>query len=294
MDVAIRDAMVSAAAGDRDFFEVLREIGAAAVEIEVGFDYFRPQLRQGGGAEHSLVYDAHVGSLRRWLDDQGVRPSALLVNTDFSGPQADAHVRWAVRVVEIARQLGAPVVRIDPLTRDKAVSADEARDNFIRRVARVLEETAGSGVDLGVENHGPFANDPAFLDAVFDAVPDPRLGMTLDTGNFYWFGYPLSELYRLLERYAPRAKHTHVKNINYPADLAESRRPVGLEYARYCCALDEGNIDLRRVVRILRSAGYDRDLCVENESLGKVPPDQKVDVLRRDVRAARRAIENSL
>ena len=35
----------------------------------------------------------------------------------------------------------------------------------------------------------------------------------MDTGNFYWRGYPLSEVYGILEVLAPFAKHTHLKGI---------------------------------------------------------------------------------
>jgi sugar phosphate isomerase/epimerase len=183
------------------------------------------------------------------------------------------------------------VVRIDPLARDKSLGAGEVLVPFNRHVYTVLQRTRGVPVDLGVENHGPFANDPHFLDHVFAAAKDdPRLGLTLDTGNFYWFGHPLAEVYRLIERYGPRVKHTHVKNINYPGDLAQRTRSIGQDYGKYCCALDEGNLDLKRVVGILRTCGYDRDLCIENESLGKHPPEAKLAVLRRDVRAAREAI----
>jgi sugar phosphate isomerase/epimerase len=72
--------------------------------------------------------------------------------------------------------------------------------------------------------------------------------------------------------------------------MATVRREVGAGYKEYCCALDEGNIDLARVVRILRAAGYDRDLCIENESLFKHPQETRSDVLRRDVSAERAAM----
>lgn len=291
MDVAIRDAMVTATGTEpARFFEPLRAIGVSAVEVQVDPDYTTPHVRRSDGLPYRLDDAAGVASFRARLDAEGVRPAALLVNTDFSGPHADAHVEWAARVVRIARDLACPVVRVDPLARDKSVGPEQARANFIRRTRALLGGTADTGVDLGVENHGFHANDPTFLDAVFAELPDARLGLTLDTGNFYWFGFPLSELYALLERYAPRAKHTHVKNINYPRELAESRRPIGQDYGKYCCALDEGNIDLRQVVGILRKAGYDRSLCVENEALGKVPPGERVEVLRRDARAVRAAM----
>jgi sugar phosphate isomerase/epimerase len=291
MDVAIRDAMVTAAVAEPGrFFDTLRAIGVSAVELQVEPDFTTPHARRADGTPFRLADAAGVAGFRDRLGAEGVRPAALLVNTDFSGPDADDHVKWAARVVHLARELGCPVVRIDPLARDKSVTADQALANFIRRTRLLLDRTANTGVDLGVENHGFHANDPAFLDALFAALPDSRLGLTLDIGNFYWFGFALSELYALLERYAPRAKHTHAKNINYPKGLAETRRPVGQDYGKYCCALDEGNIDLRRVVGILRDAGYDRSLCIENEALGKAPAGERVEVLRRDVQAVRAAM----
>ena len=57
-----------------------------------------------------------------------------------------------------------------------------------------VERTSRRKVDLAIENHGAQGNDPAFLDGVFQKVRSPRLGMTLDVGNFYWSGKPLSEV----------------------------------------------------------------------------------------------------
>lgn len=213
-----------------------------------------------------------------------------MIATDLSGPRHEAHTAWATRVVQAAAELGVPVVRIDPLTSDRTLPADVVRERFTRRVAQVLEQTRGIPVDLGMENHGPIANDPAFIDGVFASISDPRLGLTLDTGNFYWFGFPVDELYGLIDRYAPRARHTHMKSINYPAELSRQRRPIGIDYGRYCCSLDEGNLDLRRIVNSLRRAGYARDLCIENESLAKHPPQMRVDLLRRDAIALRDAM----
>jgi sugar phosphate isomerase/epimerase len=294
MDVAIRDAML-AEVDARRVFENLRELGVAAVEIEVRQDYSTPSIRRDDGRPHSVKDAAVIAELKQRLSDPGVRVSALLVSTDFASPDASSHVDWAVRAVHAAAELGAPVVRIDPLTRNTSLGMGEVLVAFNRHVYDLLKRTRGVPVDLGVENHGPVANDPRFLDHVFAAAKDdPRLGLTLDTGNFYWFGHPLAEVYRLIQRYAPRARHTHIKNINYPREIAERTRPIRLDYGKYCCALDEGNLDLRKVVGILRNGGYDRDLCIENESLDKHPPEQRLAMLARDVRALRAAIAAAL
>ena len=145
-------------------------------------------------------------------------------------------------------------------------------------------------MDIGLENHGAISNDPEFLDAVLTDAADARLGLTLDTGNFYWWGLPLAELYRTLEHFATSAKHTHVKNIAYPQEVRETRRAVGWEYGRYVSTLDAGDIAMSRVVEILRAAGYARTLCVEDESLGKFPADERLSILRRDVETLRDAL----
>jgi sugar phosphate isomerase/epimerase len=133
-----------------------------------------------------------------------------------------------------------------------------------------------------MENHGPQANDAEFLAGVLEAIPDPRLGLTLDTGNFYWSGQPLSELYRIYERFAPRVRHTHMKSIAYPPEERERRRETGWKYGEYASPLAKGDIDLPRVLKLFRQAGYDGSLTIENEALGRLSPDEKRAVLVSD------------
>jgi sugar phosphate isomerase/epimerase len=301
-EVAVRDQMVAAAAGDTaSFFDALRAIGASAVELEVAPDLSLPGLwpaagnGAGGPAPLSLGSGPAIAAARARFDAENVRVTALMLATDFSGDDADAHVEWAVRAAHAAADLGASALRIDTWTRRTGeLPPGTIVDNLARRLGRVLDATDGTGVALGIENHGRLFNDPEILDAVFTAVDDPRVGMTLDTGNFYWYGHPLSRLYALLEHFAPRARHTHIKNIAYPPELAETRREIGYEYGRYAAPLDEGNIDITRVVGILRGAGYRGDLCVENEALSRYDDaEQRINILRRDVEALRAALREN-
>jgi len=138
-------------------------------------------------------------------------------------------------------------------------------------------------VRIGVENHGRTSNRPELLDKVFAAAGDTRFGLTLDSGNFYWYGHPLDRVYEIMERYADRVCHTHIKNIAYPEQIRDVQREVGHNYGEYVCPIYEGDIDHRRVVRILRAAGYEGALCVEDESLGKFSPHERPEVLKKDV-----------
>jgi sugar phosphate isomerase/epimerase len=292
MDVAIRDAMVPKVEG-RPFFQLLRDIGVSSVEIELSEHAVTPHVLDSEGKPYK--YDTVKSTLRlkQRLDDEGVRCAAVLMATDFAGEHAERHVNWVGVGLETAFLLGAPVVRIDPLATDRSLPPQRVRDRFVDRVTQILGSSLcrnGMPADLGIENHGPVANDPAWLDYVLAALPHLRVGLTLDTGNFYWYGFSAESVYELVDKYAPAAKHTHLKNINYPADVAARRRETGYEYKQYCCPVHDGNLDLARVVRSLRGAGYERDLCIEDESLFKHPPEARVEVLRREVDAVRGAM----
>lgn len=289
MKISIRDETVPVAAG-KTIFDSLRQLDLHAVEIDVKPDGSVKHVPSTSAHGASIQSDSAVRELARRLSDEGISVSALLLTTDLSSEHPDQQVEYAVLGTRAAEILGAPAIRIDTATANKSISDEQVRQNFIQRIGQVLKQTDGSPVGYGIENHGPISNNPQFLDGVFAAVGDERLGMTLDTGNFYWYGMPLAQLYRTLEHFAPRAKHSHIKNINYPGEMMEQRRPIGYEYGKYCCPLDEGNINIARVVEILQKGGYQADLCIENEALGKYPESQRMDVLKRDVAALKRAL----
>lgn len=288
INVSIRDQIIPVIPG-QSVFDAVRSIGTRSLEALVDVNDHLPHFRLSDGTTFSLRDHASVQKLQDRLRVEEVRISAFLLATDFSGDDAERHVDWAVRVINAACELGTPVVRIDPLTARDTLGTSTIRDNFIRRARSVLEQTADTGVDLGMENHGRLFNDPELLDAVLAALPDGRFGLTLDTGNLYWWGHPISQVYQLVERYAPRTKHTHIKNINYPSEIADQRREIGFEYKRFCGPLYQGNLDLDRIVQSLRRGGYQRDLCVEDESLFKVPESERIEVLRRDVESLQKA-----
>ena len=157
-------------------------------------------------------------------------------------------------------------------------------------VVELLRRTPDSEVALGIENHGPQGNDPEWMTSVLRRVGSPRLGVTLDVGNWYWYGHPLSRVYEIYEELGPYVRATHVKNICYPEELRETQRKIGYEYGKYCCPLDEGDLDLSRGAAILRAAGYGGPMTIEDESLGKYALEERPSVLRRDADHLRRAI----
>jgi sugar phosphate isomerase/epimerase len=266
-------------------FPTLKEAGAAcgisAFELSLDRQMRAPSVVAGD--TFTLSSAAAVEEYGRHLRDNDIRPAGFLLANNFNAPDLDAEVAWVVRALRAAHTLGMPALRVDSImSGEREMTTPQRVERFVACLSRIVSETADLPTGLGIENHGVGGNDRAFLDAVFAGVGSDRVGMTMDMGNFYWSGMPLSEVYATLEHFAPRTKHTHVKNINYPAEVREQRRAVGWEYGRYACPIAEGDIDLRRVLGFLRAAGYAGDLSLEDESLGKFPPEQRRAVLTRD------------
>jgi sugar phosphate isomerase/epimerase len=281
MIVSIRDGTLMAG-GFKSLKEGLDTVGLNAAEIEFKHDLTVMGLTSDS-ANVTLDGPDAIAEYDRRMDEGGVRVSALMLANNFNAADLDAELAWVEKAVRTAQRLGCSAVRID------AIMSGEREMPVADRVKRtadclrqVIEATKDLSIPLGVENHGACGNDPAFLEGVVQSVGDKRVGLTLDTANFYWWGLPLAELYKIYEKFAPYVVHTHLKNVNYPEADRERRREIGWKYGECASPLADGDIDLRRVADLLRGAGYRGDLCIEDESLGRYDNPGRVRILQRD------------
>jgi len=290
MYASIRDAMVLNA-GYRTILEGLNDLELTATEMDFSRRCAVRALTLPG-ASFLLDEEKSREAFAAHLEEAGVHVSALLLANNFNASDLSSEVAWCAQAVKAAGALGIKAVRIDSIMRDQdQMDLDTRIDRFTRGINWLLEETEETGVPLGIENHGGKGNEREFLDAVLEAVDSPRLGMTLDTGNFYWYGYPLETVYEILEHFAPCTKHTHVKNINYPESERGKQREIGWKYGEYACPIPDGDIDLSRVIGFLKDAGYQGDICIEDESLGRFPESERQGILKRDAEYLKSLIE---
>jgi len=283
MYVSIRDRSILHA-GYPTLLGGLRALGLSSVELLFDREFSVQAIEPVDGRDKfCLRREGDRLLLRDQLSEYGVKVSALLLANNFNAPDIDAELDWVICAIEAAGSLGIEAVRIDSAMRgERELPFEERTRKFIDCLKRVISSTESSGVDLGIENHGSQGNDPDFLDMILKEVGSPRLGLTMDTGNFYWSGRPLSEVYEILRHFAPATKHTHVKNIRYPEEMRERRRELGWKYGDYVSPIYEGDIDHSRVVSFLKEAGYNRDMTIEDESLGKFPEEDRREILKRD------------
>ena len=292
MYISIRHCMVATP----DFaspVEGMRHLGVEAAEIELTRDF--TVCAMDSGEMIPLASDEDAVAYKRHLDGLGIRACAFLTACDFSAGDRASNVQWVARALELADVMGMPVIRIDSaMQRERELDFETRVNLFAENLKAALERTAGSPVAMGIENHGFQGNNLAFQLNVYKAVGSDRLGATMDTGNFYWRGYPLSEVYGILRVLAPYTKHTHLKNIQYPEETRETMREAGWEYLKYVSPLDEGDIDHAKVLQILAKAGYQGDICIEDECLGRYKtPEERIAVLERDVAHVKKAIQSA-
>ena len=277
-------------AGYATLGEGLKDLGLKAVELR--YDRDRTVASPDKPEPSPLDSPDAIKRYEGQLATHGIRPSALLLGTDFNQADVDAEVAWVVSAVRAAQAFGLKAIRVDSaMTGQRELPLEERVDRYATGIRRVLQETSDSPVALGVENHGFQGNDPNWLEMLFGKVDNPRFGMTVDTGNFYWAGHPLDRVYEIMEHLAPRCKHTHCKNIKYPPELRNQQRELGWKYGEYVAPLYEGDIDHHRVARILKNGGYDGDLCIEDESLGHYQGAERQAVLRKDVEYFREVLK---
>jgi sugar phosphate isomerase/epimerase len=284
MYVAVRDHMLQCA-GFGSITEGCKAIGVEAFELAVDRNMQAIGVEEGWQPLVSLETPEELRAYQDALARHGLRVTALLLGNDFSRPDLDEEIAWVIRCARLASQLGAPAVRIDAIMHasGEAWTHEKRIQVFTDSMKRVLETTQDGGIEFGIENHGAIGNDPQFLREVISGAGSPRLGNTLDTANFYWSGKPLSEVHAILKEFAPLTKHTHMKNIAFPDGEGEKERERGWGYAEHCCAVEKGDIDMAKVVGWLRDAGYQNSLCIENESLGRYPEEQRPQILKGEV-----------
>jgi sugar phosphate isomerase/epimerase len=191
----------------------------------------------------------------RWFDWQSVKRGAdaagFIGITEVYGPQfptesADAAIAAAADIglmFDLAANLKSPLVVITGGSRRSA----DFLGSTIAGIRRLLAVLPDNDVRLALEPHFLTALERrSDFDAVFDAIDDPRVGITVDTGHFHmaredWKG--------IIRDYADRIYNVHVK-----------------DHVQYVSVpLGAGEIDLHAMVEELAGIGYAGALAVELE-----------------------------
>ena len=261
--------------------EVADVVDRAAALGVAGVDFLHRQMALPEREPLTAEHRAYLRGLRRRCFTAGVAPVCLSIHQDFV--DADAAVRnrevdHTLKCIEIARELGAPCIRLNSgrwntikdfseLMRargEEPIPPGQTEDDGFRWciecIERCLPAAEAAGVALALENHWGLTRTPEGLLRILDAVRSPWLGAMLDTGNF------LEDPYDRLALVAPRAVMVQAKTYEgggewYTLDL-----------------------DYPRIAAILRAAGFRGWISLEME--GREAPETSVPKALATLRAA--------
>ena len=250
------------------FNEPLRS-GAMALEeaidfcAELGFDAVDPTAYYFTGyPETPRRADVHRIKQRAFL--QGLAISGTGVRNDFTVPdkeQRAADVALVRRWVDVASDLGAPFLRVfaghGP---PEGYAEAEVFDWVVEGIEACVAYGEEHGVMIVLQNHNGLLKTSADVLRLRERIPSDWFGLNVDIGSLRT-GDPYEEIARL----APYAYTWQIKEHVYRNGQEEKT-------------------DVRRIVRIVREAGYRGYLPLE--TLGPGDPKEKLPRFLDEVREA--------
>jgi len=188
---------------------------------------------------------AYLRHLRAKAFQLGLDISGTAVGNDFGlppGPKRDAQLAHVKKWVDIAETLGAPVIRIFAGRARKGQEPAAAYRLMVAGIEQCCAYAGEHGVYLALENHGGPTTTAADLLRFVRDVESPWFGVNLDTGNFR-----TADPYVDIAASAPYALNVQVK-----VEIRQGKQRVPTDY--------------KRIVAILRKAGYRGYLALEYEA----------------------------
>ncbi len=243
--------------------EFAKQYGMKYIELgTVNGDYF----------VHSLGYNPHIAlhtdplRLKKYFDSMGLSVSQVDAAYPVSGPDGQFRgIPYTIEAIKFARAIGCKRVdTTDGATKPKGYTDDEVKV-LVKQYYRICLEWAESHeVVLNVEPHGPFTNNPDFMEWLFETFDgSPWLGMNFDTGNTFIAG---NDPVKYLERFKHKVNHCHIKDVS--ESLAKACRGEETGISTSVVAIGEGvNADnIAGCIELLKKIKWNGILSIECEA----------------------------
>ncbi|HUG72618.1 MAG TPA: TIM barrel protein [Steroidobacteraceae bacterium] len=192
---------------------------------------------------------AYLVQLKQRCDDNGVTSGLIMCDREGALGDADAaartravenHYKW----VEAAKFLGCHSIRVNA---QSSGTMGAQLDHAVDGLRRLAQFGAQHGINVIVENHGGYSSHGKWLSAVIEQVALPNCGTLPDFGNFTLSQGQVYDRYLGVTELMPFAKGVSAKSYAFDG------------------AGNETTIDFRRMLSIVRDAGFRGHIGVEFE-----------------------------
>lgn len=243
-----------------DYFKICdmaKEMGFDGIEF-INLDY-----KRWGITADAIACAAEI---REYCKKIGLEIIAYTVGASLVGDEAEQSEESLYRSIEVARELGAPILRHDVCSKlPDGYTYRDAIAEMVPRIRRITEQAKKYGIRTSTENHGHIFQAPERVRELIEAVGNENYGWLCDMGNFLCADCePLASV-KIAAQYA---FHVHAKDFLYKS--AESDRPLGFfgtlggNHLRGT-VVGHGTVPVKECIEALKSAGYDGYVSLEFE-----------------------------
>jgi sugar phosphate isomerase/epimerase len=233
--------------------------------MTIDFDSFARLAREAGYSAVCMRASAggvqsspeHLRSLRRRLDEEGLRVS--MVTTDFDVPrnndQGPDNLRNIGPHLDVAETLGATLIRVCMKREDDIAAAVRAADQARERGIRLAHQCHTNSLFETVEQ----------IVAVLARVNRQNFGLIYEPANLMLCGQPYGA--EALARFAPWLMNVYVQNHRLADDgpVCLPTRVRGEVRYHDIPLWQSGGVDFGVVFAALRAIGYDGHVTVHQQ-----------------------------
>lgn len=232
------------------FLDTVKELGADGVEL---LEFFWKDK------------EAELPKVLEKARALGLTIGSFAIGNDLSHPdeaERKAQVAAIKDGVDTAVALGTNRLRVFAGHHNE-VGYEKSLSWIIEGLKEGAAYAEPTGVVLCLENHGTMAGRADQVKEIIEAVGSPALRANPDTGNFRTVGEDSAEAVAAL---APITSNVHFKDFRWAKPEETEHVYEGLNGSRVVgTAIGDGDVDLPKVVQILRDSGYDGFLTIEYE-----------------------------
>ncbi len=241
--------------------DMAREIGFSGIEFTTLNERYHKEID---------VFD-EARKIRQHCEKIGLEIIAYTVGANLVGKNVSEEVEKLRNHIDVAKELGAPLVRHDvcylpPEKRDTPYR--EIIEKIAPEIKKITLYAKERGIRTCTENHGFVFQAPERVRELILAVGDSNYGWLCDIGNFLCVDAEPKSSVRIA---APYTFHVHAKDFLYKTkDIGE--RPGGYftnSNGNYLLGtvVGRGIVPVKECIEILKSANYDGWVSLEFEGL---------------------------
>ena len=210
-----------------------------------------------------------VDEMRARATERGVTLSNYVTAADFRDDDLAGQIATVKAHLDVAHKLGIPYFRHDVVEWGwKSANQAEVEETMARIVAptqEIADYAATLGITTSAENHGFFINNSERLRRLVHEVNRPNFKVTLDIGNFLCVDeLPESSVPQTL----PYASVVHLKDF-YIRDFRPGDGWLNTLANNHIrgAIVGYGDIPMKRIIGIVKHAGFDGPISIEFEGL---------------------------